>query len=111
MMRKSLVRLSLSLMFLAGAVATSPSAEASCENQWTSVTTYYAYVVVSHPSSYYCSIPPISPPCPSCYSWQPIGEIVFSACDGNSTWGDTTTCTGSANVQYSNYVCDVICDS
>lgn len=110
-MRKSLVRLSLSLMFLAGAIATAPKAEAGCENQWTRQVTFYAYVDVGNPNNYWCSIPIISPPCPSCYSWQVIGQLTESDCYGNSSWGDTTTCTGSANTQVNNYICNVICDS
>jgi hypothetical protein len=111
MMRKSLVRLSLSLLLLVVAIATVPSAEAGCENQRTRIVTFYAYVDVGNPNQYWCQVPIISPPCPSCYSWQPIGEIVESDCEGNSSWGDTTTCTGSGNVQYSNYICGVICDN
>lgn len=109
-MRKSLVRLSLSLAFLAFAVATSPTAEAGCENQWTRITTYYAYVDTSNSSLYWCTEPIIGPPCPTCYSWQAIGGITESDCSGNSSWGDTTRCTGPANTTYNNYICGVICD-
>lgn len=109
-MRKSLIRLFLSVLLLASAVATTPSAEAGCENQRTRITTFYAYVSVSNPNQFWCYYPIVSPPCPSCYSWQPIGEIVSSDCEGNSSWGNTTACTDANNVTYSSYVCGVICD-
>lgn len=109
-MRKYFLRLSLSVLLLALTVATAPSAQAGCEYQRTRVTTFYAYVDALNPNKSWCTEPIVGPPCPTCYSWEPIGEIVESDCDGNSSWGDTTKCTGPNNVEYSSYVCGVICD-
>lgn len=109
-MGKSLIRLSLSVLLLAAAIATAPPAEAGCENQRTRITTFYAYVDVQNPNKYWCTMPIVGPSCPTCYSWEPIGEIVESDCDGYSSWGDTTTCTGPDNVEHSSYICGVICD-
>lgn len=109
-MRKPVRLLSLIVMLLLVSLSYSPYAEAGCENQWESNTTYYAYVDVLNPNQYWCSQPLLSPPCPSCYRWQAIGQVVYSDCSGYSTWGDTTTCTGTANTQHSSSICGVICD-
>jgi hypothetical protein len=107
--RKSLVRLSLSLLLLVVAIANAPSAEAGCENQRTRIIKFYAYVDTGNPNQYWCQVPVFSPPCPSCFSWQQIGEIIDSDCDGYSSWGDTTTCTDPGNIQSSSYICAVLC--
>jgi hypothetical protein len=107
MRRKSIASLSLSLLILVVAITTAPSAEAYCENQWTSVTIFYAWVYTGDPSRYRCEEPIIA----SYFTWQEIGRIVESDCEGNSSWGDTTTCTGPGNVQFSTYQCGVACDN
>lgn len=105
MSKQSVVRLSLCLIFCLAAMWISSAEAAFCGREVT--TTYYAWIDDTDPSRYWCSQPIISPfiPVDEYAHWGPIGGTDRD-CEGNSSsWGDTTTCTGTANREIQSAPC------
>lgn len=105
------VALRLSLLTLLVVLAAHPKAEAGCFTPHAVTTTYYGYIDDSpgfEGTLWSCQPIIISPM--HANHWGVIGETVRD-CDGNvSSWGDTTSCTGTGNVERTSESCPPICD-
>lgn len=110
MTKKSIARLSFSLLLLVAALSLSfpQPAEAACWYPRTITTTYYAWIDNYDPTWYSCHYIIISPAWQA--HWGVIGERTVD-CDGTVyEWGDTTTCTGPDNTERDSSLCDPICE-
>jgi hypothetical protein len=110
-MSKPLARLLLVLSFLALVMTVAlPQAEAACFYPRSRTTTYYAWLNNGSNTFYSCNYVIISPPMENYTHWDVIGETT-TECDGSvSSWGDTTTCTGSSNTVHTSQACEPICE-
>ena len=103
--------LRLALVGLVVYFAAQPQAQAGCFHPHSVTTTYYAFVDDSpgwEGTLWACSEVIISPMHP--HHWDVIGETTRD-CDGNySSWGDTTSCTGSANKVVTSESCPLVCE-
>jgi hypothetical protein len=95
MSKLSLLRAAGLLFILILVMTTVPTGAAAC-SLFHTTTTYYAYV---EGNSYYCDIPPVSPPCPSCWDYLAVGGRERD-CEGNlTTWGINPQCPGNTVIQ------------
>ena len=98
------------LLLLVAMTTALPPAESACFYPHSRTTKYYAYLNNGSNTFYSCTYVIISPPMENYTHWDQIGERTVE-CDGSiSSWGDTTTCTGSGNTTLSLGPCDPICD-
>lgn len=97
MSKQSVIRLSFCLVFCLTVMWFSSAEAAICGREVS--TTYYAWIDNSNPNLYWCQPPLIGPyiPIETYAHWSPIGGTDRD-CEGyTSSWGDTTSCTGTAN--------------
>jgi hypothetical protein len=103
--------LRLALLTLVVVFATHSKAEANCFFPHAFTTTYYAFIDDSpgwEGTLWACQEIIISPMHP--HHWGAIGGTTRD-CDGNVTsWGDTTSCTGSSNTERTFESCPPICE-
>jgi hypothetical protein len=110
-MSKPVVRLLLVLSFLALVMTVAlPQAEAACFTPHSHTTTYYAWLNNGSNTFYSCSYVIISPPLENYAHFGVIGETTIECDNSVTSWGDTTTCTGSYNTEHSSQACERICE-
>jgi hypothetical protein len=85
-MSKRVAHLFFALALALVAASLQPQAEAFCQENLSSTTTYYGYITDSDGSFYGCTDLIVSPPVP--HHWDVVGERYID-CDGNiSSWGE-----------------------